>query len=205
MTDARLYEQRPEDAWRRIKTRNTDPRFLAILREVAAWREREAQTRDVPRNRVARDDALLEIAAHAPTSVETLARMRGLSRGAAQGPMGRAILAATARGLALPDAACPRVEKPRPAVRGTGPVIALLKVLLKMKCEEHDIAQRLIASTADLERIASEDAGDVPALNGWRREIFGNDALALKHGKLALVVREGRVRLAPPARAAAAD
>ena len=197
LTNPAIYDTHPEESWRRIKTRTREPRFLALLREVAAWREREAQTRDVPRNRILRDEALIEIAAHGPDKVETLARTRGLGKGMAHGAMGRDILAAVARGKKLPEKDCPRVDKPRPPQRGIGPVVDLLKVLLKMKCEEHDVAQRLIANTADLERIAGERQPGVPALHGWRREVFGDDALALKEGKVALVVRGRRLRLVP--------
>ncbi len=205
LTDLPQYEQRPEDAWRRIKSRNTDPRFLAIVREIAAWREQRAQARDLPRNWVVRDEALLEIAAHVPQSVDELTRTRGLSRGIAEGSAGRQILAAVEHGRTLHEAECPRVEKRQPVPRGAGPVADLLRVLLKMKCEEHDVAQRLVASAADLDRIAGEDAPDVAALRGWRREIFGNDALALKEGNRALVVRGRRVRLVPLARDETAD
>ncbi len=197
LSDPRLYAQTPEDAWRRIKTRTTKPRFLAVLREVAAWREREAQKRDLPRNWVMRDEALVEIAAQAPTSAEALGRTRALHRGAARGQRASAILGAVERGLAIPEAECPRIGKPARLARGINPVVELLKVLLKMKCEEHGIAPRLVAGAADLERIAGDDAPQVPALGGWRREVFGNDALAVKQGKLTLVVRDRRVILAP--------
>jgi ribonuclease D len=197
LTDPAIYDTRPGEAWRRIKTRTREPRFLALLREVAAWREHEAQTRNLPRNRILRDEALIEIAAHAPVKVEMLARTRGLGKGLAHGAMGRDILAAVARGKKVPDKDCPRVDKPRPPQRGMGPVVDLLKVLLKMKCEEHDVAHRLVASSADLERIAGEDEPEVRALHGWRREIFGDDALALKKSEVALVVRGKRLRLVP--------
>ncbi len=197
LTDPAIYAMHPEEAWRRIKTRVTDPRALAVLREVAAWRESEAQTRDVPRNRIVRDEALLEIATHAPPAAKDLARTRGLARSIAEGAMGRQILAAVARGVALPDADCPQAPKRRPTPRGVGPVADLLKVLLKMKSETHDVAQRLIATSADLERIAGENEPDVPALHGWRREVFGNDALALKTGKLALMIRGRKLQVVP--------
>lgn len=197
LADPALYTMQPEEAWRRIKTRVADPRALAILREVTAWRESEAQNRDVPRNRIVRDEALLEIATHAPASAKELARTRGLAQSIAEGAMGRKILAAVARGVALPDADCPQAPQRRPTPRGIGPVADLLKVLLKMKSEKHDVAQRLIASTADIERIAAENEPDVPALHGWRREVFGNDALALKTGKLALMIRGRRLHAAP--------
>ena len=194
LSEPALYEQHPDIAWRRIKSRSTDGRFLAVLRVVAAWREREAQTRNLPRNRVVRDEALLEIAARTPKDADELSRTRGLGRRLAEGGMGSDILAAVRAGLAVPEDDCPRVERQRQARRGAGPVVELLKVLLKMKCEEHDVAQRLVAGTADLERIA-EGGSDVPALRGWRREIFGADALALAAGELVLSVRGGRLRL----------
>ncbi|MFQ5958666.1 MAG: ribonuclease D [Alphaproteobacteria bacterium] len=205
LTDSRQYEMHPEEAWRRIKTRTTDRRVLAILREVAAWREHEAQKRDLPRNRIVRDEALLEIAARAPTSVKELSRTRGLSRGIAEGAMGRAILAAVRRGREVPDDDCPEVREPRPTPRGVGPVVELMKVLLKMKSEEHGVAQRLVASAADLERIAGDDDADVAALHGWRRDVFGNDALALKKGKLALQVRGRRLHAVPVPRTKVAE
>ncbi len=195
LSDLPQYEQRPEEAWRRIKRRSTDGRFLAVLREVAAWRESRAQERDLPRNWVVRDESLVEIAAQRPGTVEHLARTRGLNRSTAEGTLGRDLLAAVERGRALPEAECPRVEKPPPPPRGAGQVADLLKVLLKIKCDEHGVAPRLVANSADLERIAGEDTPDVPALGGWRREIFGADALALKHGRLALVARGRRVEL----------
>ena len=195
LNDPEIYQQRPEIAWRRIKSRSTDGRFLAVLREVAAWREREAQTRDLPRNRVLRDEALLEIASRAPANVAELARTRGLGRKLAEGSMGAKLLAAIEAGLAVPESDWPRVKTPKPPPRGVGPVVELLKVLLKMRCEENDVAQRLVANTADLERIACGDADEVRALRGWRREVFGEDALALRAGELALSVKGGHVRL----------
>lgn len=205
LADPRIYEQHPEDAWKRLKTRSTEPRFLAVLVEVAAWREREAQGRDLPRNRVLRNEALIEIAAHRPTSPVALARTRGLGRSLAEGAMGRGIIAAVERGMALPDANCPRPPEAQAKSRGIGPVVELMKVLLKLRCEEHDVAQKLIANVADLERIAGEDDPDVPALHGWRREIFGADAIALKRGELALALRGGRLQPVPLGRTQAAD
>ncbi len=195
LSDPAIYEQHPENAWKRIKSRSTDGRFLAVLHRVAAWREAQAQSRDLPRNRILRDEALLEISARTPTTIDTLARTRSLGRRLAEGSMGQSLIAAVEAGLATPEQDRPKVAKARPANRNAGPVIELLKVLLKMKCEAHDVAQRLIATSADLERIASEDNADVPALHGWRREIFGEDALALKAGKLALSIKGGRLRV----------
>jgi ribonuclease D len=197
LTDPATYEVQPENAWRRIKTRSTDPRFLAILRELAAWREREAQKRDLPRGRLLRDDSLLEIAAHAPRTPEELARTRGLSKTMADGWQGAGLLAAVERGLAVPPGERPRATERPPLPPGVGPIIELLRVLLKMKCDEFDVAQKLVASAADLELVAADDEADIPALRGWRRQIFGEDALALKHGRVAMAIDGKRIRLVP--------
>ncbi len=197
LTAPKTYQLLPETAWRRLKTRSTGPRYLAILRALAAWRESEAQRRDVPRNRVIRDEQLFDIAAHHPAGAEDLARTRGLSRELAQGRIGQEILKAVAEGQAVPAAECPSVP-PRPErPAGVGPIMELLKVLLKMKCEDHEVAQKLVANTADLEAIAADDQAQVPALKGWRFDIFGQDALALKRGELALAVEGRKLRLVP--------
>jgi len=174
-------------------SRSHSRRHLAVLREVAAWRETEAQTRDLPRNRIVRDEALLEIAAHTPRARADMLRSRSISKGIAEGPMGAAILKAVEAGLAVPDSELPELPPKAELPPGLRPVVELLKVLLKMKCEEHGVAQKLVANTEDLERIAGGD--DSPALHGWRREVFGEDALALKSGKLALAVKGRAVRL----------
>ncbi len=195
LTDLGVYRMEPDEAWRRLKSRSTNRRFLAVLRAVTAYREREAQTRDLPRNRVVRDEALLEIAAHHPTSTDELARTRGLSKGLAQGVIGQGLLAAVGRGLAVPDDQCPD-PPPRPATDNVpGALVDLLKVLLKHQSEQHHVAQRLIATSAELDRLAAEAAPDVPALHGWRREVFGEAALALKEGRLTLGAAGDRVAL----------
>ena len=195
LTDPATYHTEPREAWRRLKTRSASPKFLAVLREVAAWREQEAQNRDIPRNRILRDEALQEIAAHTPKTVDELTRTRGLTRNMAEGWQGEALLAAVKRGLNVANDQRPRVAKSRPLPDGIGPTVELLKVLLKLKCEQHGVAQKLLGSTADLERIAADDDAEVPALKGWRRELFGNDALALKHGEIALRIDRGAVQL----------
>lgn len=195
LTDPAIYRIEPREAWRRIKVRSDKPRFLAILREVAAWREEEAQRRDLPRNRVLKDESLIEISAHAPTTVEELARSRGLGRGFAEGRQGETLLAAIRRGLALKESECPR-PTPRPDLPpGLGPIVDLLRVLLKMRCEAHEVASKLVANAGDLERIAADDKAQVPALTGWRRELFGADALALKHGRLALTAAGRQIKI----------
>jgi ribonuclease D len=197
LTDPATYSVEPEEAWKRLKVRTDKPRFLAILREIAAWREREAQRKDLPRSRVLRDEALLEIAAHAPASVDDLARTRGLGRSVAEGRWGTELLGAVQRGLELPAADCPKVEPRVEPPPGIAPIVDLLRVLLKMRCEDQEVAPKLVANGGDLEAIAADDEADVPALKGWRRELFGEDALALKSGRLALAVDKKRVRIVP--------
>ena len=195
LTSPSTYEIDPREAWRRLKPRSAKPRFLAILRELAAWREEEARRRDVPRNRVLRDETLKEIAAHEPKTPEELTHLRSLGRGPAQGETGRAILAAVARGLELPEKDCPQPVEAAPGEGMNGASVELLRVLLKMKCERHHVAQKLVASAADIEALAESDEADVPALHGWRREVFGEDALALKHGRLGLTADGNKVRI----------
>jgi ribonuclease D len=195
LTDPATYRLDPRESWRRLKPRSDKPRFLAVLRELAAWREEEAQRRDLPRNRLLRDESLLEIAAHAPADIEALARTRGLSRSFAEGRQGTALLEAVQRGLAVPEADCPRMPPRQDLPTGLGPLVDLLRVLLKTKCELAGVAQRLVASSDDLQQIAADDAADVPALTGWRRDMFGADALALKHGRTALTAAGKTVRI----------
>lgn len=193
LTDPATYRLDPEEAWRRIKSRGGNRRFFAVLKEIAAWREREAQKRDIPRNRILRDDSLLDIAAHAPQTEEELSRTRGLSRGFAEGKLGAAVVQAVRRGLKLPDDQIPVRPKRERLPQGIGPLTELLKVLLKQECERHHVASRLVASSEDLTRIAADDKADVPALKGWRRDLFGKAALDLKHGRLALSAENGEV------------
>lgn len=197
LTDPNTYDLDPRGAWRRFKTRSTDRSYLAVLREIAAWRETEAQRRDVPRNRVMRDEQVLDIAAHRPITEEALSRTRGLSKDFSKGRLGRAVLGAVEAGLAVPDKERPEAKPVRRLPGGLGPMTDLLKVLLKMRCEQHNVAQKLVASSADLEMIAADDDAPVRALQGWRHEIFGADAVALKHGRLALGVNGKRVKVVP--------
>ncbi|MAN81172.1 MAG: ribonuclease D [Rhodospirillaceae bacterium] len=186
-----FYETDPMEAYQRLKVRRPSPRLLAILREVAAWREIEAQRADVPRNRIVRDESIVEIAHHPPKSIENLARIRGLSQKMAEGWQGRQIMEAVERGRALPDAECPTPVEKLVLPRGIGPVADLLKVFLKMCAEESGVAQRLIANSEDIDTVAAfgEDA-DVPALKGWRRELFGEAALKLRDGRMGLAIKD---------------
>jgi ribonuclease D len=191
-----IYRSDPGEAWRRFRLRGrVDPRFFAVLREVAAWRETAARQRNLPRGRIMRDEAVLEIAAHVPKTIDALARTRSLGKGVAEGKLGSEILEAIQRGLADRSAlALPAPVRADPPP-GLGPLLELLRVLLKQRCEEHQVAQKLLATTEDLEAIAADDEAPVRALSGWRREIFGKDAVALKHGRLALTVRRNRITL----------
>jgi ribonuclease D len=197
LEDPSLYRADPAEAWRRFRLRGkADSRFLAVLRALAAWRETAAQQRDLPRGRILRDEALIEIASHAPQRAEALARTRGLAKGIAEGRLGKEILDAVAAGLADPDPP-PAVPQKAQNPPGLGPLIELLRVLLKQRCEDFEVAQKLVASADDLEAIAADDAAAVPAMTGWRREVFGADALALKHGALALTAGRNRIELVP--------
>src|SRR6516225_1249744 len=192
LTSPETYRLEPENAWQRLKTRVRKPNELAVLIEVAAWREREAQARDVPRSRVLKDEVIGDIAVQAPTSAEKLAHLRSLPKGFERSRWGEAIVAAVARGLERDPKMLPRPARVQVAANG-GAVVELLKVLLRMISESHHVAAKVIATVGDLERIAADDNADVPALSGWRRDLFGEKALALKHGKLALAIEKGRV------------
>jgi ribonuclease D len=193
LTSPKTYDFHPERAWERLKTRIRKPKELAVLMEVAAWREQEAQSRDVPRGRVLKDDAVGDIATHAPTSLERLASLRSLPKGFDRSKWGADIVAAVQRGLARDPTRLPKIEKPRGNSNGAAATIELLKVLLRMTSEHHAVASKVIATVDDLEQIAVDDNADVSALRGWRRELFGEAALALKHGRLALAIEKGRV------------
>jgi ribonuclease D len=192
LTSPATYRFEPEHAWERLKTRVRKPRELAVLIEVAAWREREAQERDVPRGRVLKDDVIGDIAIQAPTTIERLANLRSLPRGFERSRWGEAIVEAVKRGLARDPKTLPPFERPKPALNGQA-TVELLKVLLRMTAERHGVAAKVIATVDDLDRIAADDDADVPALSGWRRELFGEKALALKRGQLSLAIEKGRV------------
>jgi ribonuclease D len=193
LTSPETYRMEPEHAWERLRTRVRKPRELAVLIEVAAWREREAQTRDIPRGRVLKDDVIGDIAIQAPTTIERLGGLRSLPKGFERSRWGDAIVETVKRGLDRDPKTLPRIERQRPHANGQAATVELLKVLLRMTSEKHGVAAKVIATVDDLDRIAADDQADVPALRGWRRELFGEKAIALKHGKLALSVEKGRV------------
>ena len=193
LTSPSTYRLEPAEAWKRLKMRVRKPIELAILQEVAAWREREAQARDVPRSRVVKDDAIYEIASQQPTTPAALGHLRPMPRGFERSRSAEEILAAVRRALEMPKEELPRVPKHRPAANGNGAAVDLLKVLLKMISESHGVASKIIATVDDLEAIAGDDGADVPAMHGWRRELFGETALKLKRGEIALAVESNHV------------
>ncbi len=192
LTSPETYRMEPETAWQRLKTRARKPKELAVLMEVAAWREREAQARDVPRGRVLKDEVVGDIAVQAPTTAEKLAGLRSLPKGFERSKWGHEILDAVKRGLARDPKSLPLMERTKNGMNGAA-TVELLKVLLRMTAERNGVAAKVIATVDDLEQIAADDGADVPALKGWRREMFGEKALALKAGKLALAVDKHRV------------
>ena len=193
LTAPATYSAEPERAWERLRTRVRRPKELAVLMDVAAWREREAQARDVPRQRVIKDDALAEIAQQAPKSPEELSRLRALPKGFERSRSGEQIVEAVKAGLARDPKTLPKITRDKPLSNGASATVELLKVLLRMTSELHGVAAKVIATVDDLERIASDENADVPALKGWRREMFGNEALKLKQGGIALAIDTGRV------------
>jgi ribonuclease D len=193
LTDPATYEAHPEEAWRRLKMRVKTPKALAVMMELAEWREREAQAQNVPRRRILKDDAIYDIAAQAPTTEAELAALRSVHQGFSRSARGRAVLEAVQRGLDRDRDTLPTIKRSQPMPPEAVAVVDLLRVLLKSAAGRHGVAPKLIATTDDLEKIARDDEADVPALRGWRRELFGADALAIKQGRLALAIADGQV------------
>ena len=188
------YDLHPDDAWKRLKMRVRKPAELAVMQEVAAWREREARQRNVPRGRVVKDDAIYEIAQQQPKDTEALGRLRMIPKGWERSQQGQAIVEAVNRALALPKEDMPRLPRHRPVPDGAQAAADLLKVLLKLVTEKHGVAAKIIANSDDIDRIAAEGANaDVPALKGWRRKLFGETALRLLAGDIALRLVDNRV------------
>jgi ribonuclease D len=197
LTATETYEQKPENAWLRLKARARKPRDLAVLMELAAWRETEAQIRDVPRSRVLKDDTLVDVALAAPTSIEALGRLRTIPQGYERSRTGADLVACVERGLARDPSELPPVGRDRPQSASAQATVQLLKVLLQAISEKHHVAAKMIATVDELEAIAGDDSANVSALKGWRRKLFGDAALELKAGRLALSVKDGRVETRP--------
>lgn len=202
LCDPSLYDVSPENAWRRLKPRKQTSRYMSVYRAVAEWRERTAQSRDQPRSRILKDDAIDELASQAPTDAGQMERLRSVPKGFAGSRFGPELLEVIREALRAPEASAPVVEKTRaPHNPAAGAVVELLKVLLKARAEDAGVASKLIATVSDLELIAQDDLADTPALSGWRLEAFGADALRVKRGELALVLDRGRVRVVEVRRA----
>ena len=194
LTNSDTYDIAPQEAWRRIRTRTNSPRFLAIARELAAFRESYAQSRDIPRSRVYKDDALVELASTKPKTMDDLGRSRLLLREARRGDIADGILAAVAAGLACPQDKLPEPDRSREKLQVNPALADLLRVLLKAKTESAGVAAKLIAPSADLDAIAA-GLRDVPALTGWRNEVFGEDALRLCDGEIALTAKGSAIKI----------
>ena len=194
LSDPSIYRADPEQAWRRLKPRGASPRIMAVLKEIAAWRERTAQRIDIPRQRLVRDEQLLEIASHAPKSIDELAATRGLGRGFAEGWQGRELMEAIERARALPESELPVRDKTPEQLRAPGAIVDLLRTLLRLKAEQSGVAGRLVASADELDRLAAGKR-DIAALKGWRNEVFGSDAVDLIEGRLALALNGDQPKL----------
>lgn len=191
------YKTEPEDAWRRLKMRARSSQELAIMIEVAAWRERAAQSQNVPRSRVIKDDTIYDVLTQAPKSVEELGKLRTIHDGFARSARARELVEAVNKALARPPEKLPDLEITEPLPPSAVAVADLFRVLLKAVAARHDVAAKLIATTDELDKMALDDEADVAALHGWRRELFGNDALAIKAGRLAIAVENGKIVTLP--------
>lgn len=196
LNDPATYRADPELAWRRLKPRGASPRLLGVLKEVAAWRERTAQRIDIPRQRLLRDEQLLEIASHSPRAVEELALTRGLGRGFAEGWQGREVMEAIEKARNTPEAELPTRDRHPEQIRAPGAVVDLLRTLLRLKAEEAGVAARLVANADELDRLAAGKR-DEPVLRGWRNEVFGKNAVDLIEGRLALALDGEHAKLLP--------
>lgn len=194
LTSPGTYENPPEDSWQRIKIRSSKPKVLAVVKEVAAWREREAQRRDVPRARVLRDETLADIAIHPPKDETDLKKIRNMPADIAGGKYGQQILDAVKKGLATPASEAPQPDKKAHFPSELTPVLEMLKMLLRIQASENEVAAKLIASGGDLEALVMDDKAAIPALKGWRYEVFGKEALALKQGKVALSLKNNQIQ-----------
>jgi ribonuclease D len=192
LQNAELYAMNPANAWKRLKARTSSKRFIALLATIAEWREREAQTRDIPRGRVLKDEALLEIAAHPPESADALERIRAIPKGFANSRMGKTLMEAVEHGRQATPPEGIEPEKPRRKREPSQAAIDLLKTLLRLRAEDANVAPRLIANADDIESLAAFEDDGIAALQGWRAEVFGNDALALRKGELGIALSKGK-------------
>jgi ribonuclease D len=197
LADPNTYRVDPERAFERIKLRTRNRRQLALIRAIAAWREREAQRVNIPRQRLIKDEQIPEIAALAPETPDALIRIRGISAGFANGKSGASLLEVIAATKALPEEQEPRAERPGPPDRPSPALVSLLKVLLNARAEQNNVAARLVASGEDIEALVLDETAENPILQGWRATMFGEDALRLIRGEIALSAQGRRVKIVP--------
>lgn len=193
LTDPSTYESHPEDAWKRLKMRVKSKKALAVMMALAEWREKEAQRQNVPRRRVLKDDAIYDIAAQAPTTENELNGLRSVHQGFARSAKGRGVIEAVKEGLERDHSSLPKIKRGEPLSADALAILDLLRVLLKSASGRHGVAHKLIANAEELEQIARGANDDLPSLKGWRRELFGADAIAIREGKLGLAVENGQV------------
>ncbi len=195
LTSPETYDMPPENAWKRLKMRARKPRELAVMKHVAQWREETARANNVPRGRVMRDDAIYDVSSRQPSNIKQLSELRGLSRGFDKNRYGNSLLKAIASAKAIPDDELEKIPRPKQAPEGCAAAAEMLKVLLKVTVEKYGVAAKIIATVDDLEKIAADDNADVAALKGWRKELFGNKALDLKNGRIALGYKKRAVQI----------
>lgn len=190
------YDPDPRNVWRRVKTRSSNRRFLGRVRELAAWRELQARERDIPKTRVIRDEVLLEVAAHPPETMEQLRKIRTLPKRYGDQRQADKILNALRIAAETPENELPEAAPQKSRRQKAGPMLDLLKVLLKYRCEETEVASKLVASGDELNAFANGQRKNIRFLGGWRREIFGQDAIDLVEGKIALTVNGDSLNIA---------
>ena len=195
LTSPETYDMPPKNAWKRLKMRARKPRELAVMKQVAQWREETARANNVPRGRVVRDDAIYDICSRQPSNMKQLSELRGLSRGFDKNRYGDSLLKAIATAKAIPDDELQKIPRPKQAPEGCAAASEMLKVLLKVTVEKYGVAAKIIATVDDLEKIAADDNANVAALKGWRKELFGNKALDLKNGRIALGYKDRAVQI----------
>lgn len=193
LEDPATYDVDVNESWRRVKVKSPKSKTLAVLRGLAAWRETRAQRKDLPKSWVMKDDTLADMAAQAPRDVNALKKIRNVSSDLAEGHIGRELLGVIEEALKSDQAGWPEVTRKKPPSARIVAIVEILKLLLKIQSADHEVAAKLIASAVDLEEIARDDEADVPALQGWRREIFGEEALAMKHGKVSIGLNDDKV------------
>lgn len=194
LNSPRTYQNPPEEAWKRVKVRSDKPDVLAILRALAAWREEQAVSRDVPRSRILKDETLADVAMYKPRDVDSLLQVRSFPSDLAKGKVGKQVLDIINLTLDSPRENWPRAARREQFPKNAQGTLEMLKMLLKINCAEEDVASKLVADTDDLEKLAVEQSPDIPAMQGWRFEMFGKDALDLKAGRIALRLEKGRVK-----------